>query len=169
MSHKTLPTTLKGCIEELKNSYGIPLMDSCALIQSVVGLTQIELFLNFDRSISSHEADLIAALATRRSEHEPLAYLLKEVLFFGCKIHVSPAVLIPRFETEFLVEKILQRFPENTQLNVLDLCTGSGCIGLALKKNRPHWNVHMTDICPQALEVAKKCKREFPCRKHISR
>lgn len=74
--------------------------------------------------------------------------------FYGAKIEVTPSVLIPRPETEILVEHVLTRLTK--EKTVLDLCTGSGCIAIALKKKRPDLFVAASDICKEALKVAKR-------------
>ncbi len=94
------------------------------------------------------------AILTRRIEGEPLDYILGESEFFGCKVKVNPSVLIPRMETEILVEEAVRRIGE-TEATVLDLCTGSGCVALAIAKStRAH--VTAADLSEAALGVAKE-------------
>jgi len=86
---------------------------------------------------------------------EPVAYLIGHTTFLNLQLKVNPNVLIPRQETEELVTWILKNFSNDTNLNVVDIGTGSGAIALALKSQRPTWKILATDISPSALEVAK--------------
>lgn len=85
----------------------------------------------------------------------PIQYLLGDVPFFNVQIKVNENVLIPRFETEYLVEKVLNRVEKEQQLKCLDLCTGSGCIAIAMAKNT-NFSCTGIDISKNALEVAKE-------------
>lgn len=86
---------------------------------------------------------------------EPVAYLVGHTTFLNLQLKVNPNVLIPRQETEELVTWILKNFSNDTNLNVVDIGTGSGAIALALKSQRPTWKILATDIGPSALEIAK--------------
>lgn len=99
-------------------------------------------------------ADL-ARKADRIFNDEPLAHVLGYADFYWCKIFVNKDVLIPRPETEELCDKILNEV-EVKNAKVLDMCTGSGCIAVALAKERPEWQVTAADISPEAIEIAKK-------------
>ena len=96
----------------------------------------------------------------------PIQYLIGYVDFYNCKINVNNNVLIPRFETEYLVEKSIKRLKNKTIKTGIDLCTGSGAIAIALKKNL-NIEIDACDISLNALEVAKKkcirkqCKHSF--------
>ena len=93
----------------------------------------------------------------RYKNGEPVQYIIGDVNFYGNTIKVNKNVLIPRFETEELVEKIIKKIKNkfNKKIDVLDLCTGSGCIAITIKKEI-NSNVTATDISSDALEVAKK-------------
>lgn len=91
----------------------------------------------------------------KRGDRTPLQHLLGSWEFMGLPFIVSPDVLIPRSETEWLVEYVLKNYADRP-IKVLDLCTGSGCIGIAVKKLLPHATVTMVDISALALDVAKK-------------
>jgi len=89
-------------------------------------------------------------------KEEPLQYILGEAHFYGFDFYVDKNVLIPRPETEELVYTVLQNFKNSTSLNVLDIGTGSGCIPISLKKNRPDWSLTGMDVSETALEVSQR-------------
>lgn len=97
----------------------------------------------------------VEAIAMRLHSGEPLQYILGAAPFYGMDLRVSPAVLIPRPETEELVEWILSEHDKHPR-RVLDMGTGSGCIALALAQNRPSWSVEAIDISNEALDLARK-------------
>lgn len=102
------------------------------------------------------DAETARSIAQRRANHEPLQYLLKRWEFYGLPIKVGEGVLAPRQDTEILVEKVLERIGEIPGMTVLDLCTGSGCIALALKRHNPELHVIGVDISETALGYAKQ-------------
>jgi release factor glutamine methyltransferase len=101
------------------------------------------------------------ALLTRRAQGEPLAYLVGRWEFWSLELAVGPAVLIPRPETELLVELALARIPPEAPWAVADLGTGSGAIALAVATERPACRVTATDLCPAALAVAQANARRL--------
>lgn len=120
--------------------------------------------LNVDRAwLISHENDALEAnihavfqaSLLRRLQGEPIAYILGYREFFGLELIVTPATLIPRPDTETLVETALAKIPETKHCSILDLGTGTGAIALAIAKHRPHANVVTVDSSLAALKVAK--------------
>ncbi|NOS82867.1 MAG: peptide chain release factor N(5)-glutamine methyltransferase [Nitrospira sp.] len=103
-------------------------------------------------------AELIAArgLIKRRAAREPLQYILGTQEFCGLDFYVNKAVLIPRPETELLVEYVARRIPAELQATIVDVCTGSGCIAVALARRRPLARVIATDLSKPSLEVARR-------------
>lgn len=101
-------------------------------------------------------AHTFAELIQRRQHGEPIAYLTGTRGFWTLELHVTPATLIPRPETEVLVEAALARLPEHTALRIADLGTGSGAIALALASERPHAHLTATDQSPHALQIARE-------------
>jgi release factor glutamine methyltransferase len=99
-------------------------------------------------------AERYAPLVVRRVSREPLAYITGTKEFWNLTFDVSPAVLIPRPETELLIEAALERLPAGSVVRIADVCTGSGCIAIALAHERTHARVVASDISPAALEVA---------------
>ncbi len=96
-------------------------------------------------------------------EGYPVQYIIGYVSFYGLKIKVNENTLIPRYETEYLIEKTINYIKKNNFINpkILDICTGTGCIGLTLKHKLPNSNITISDISTSALEVAKLNKEEL--------
>lgn len=126
------------------------------LLAHVLGVKRLDLYLSYDRPLSSQELSALNPLVKRRAKHEPLQYITGETDFHRVVIKVNPYVLIPRQETEQLVEFILENHPANQALKVVDIGTGSGCIPISIKKERPEWTVSAIDISEGALQVAKE-------------
>ncbi|MBS0619948.1 MAG: peptide chain release factor N(5)-glutamine methyltransferase [Verrucomicrobia bacterium] len=124
------------------------------LISHTLQVPRLDLYMQFDRPLAEPELEGIRTYLKRAAKGEPVAYILGEVPFYHCAIRVTPAVLIPRPETELLVDAAVKLAKEGAV--VWDLCTGSGCIGIALKKARPELNVTLSDISPEALAVARE-------------
>ena len=100
-------------------------------------------------------------LISRRSDGAPVAYLTGRAEFWSLPLSVSPAVLVPRPETELLVEQALQLKSADERCSVLDLGTGSGAIALGLASERPRWSITAVELSPEALKIAA-AKRPRP-------
>ena len=122
------------------------------LLCAVTGASRVQLVTQSERSLTAAEAERLETLIRRRLAGEPIAYLLGEKEFFGRVFEVSPAVLIPRPETELLIELALQHMPQGAR--VLDLGTGSGAIAVTLACERPDTTLVACDLSAAALEVA---------------
>jgi release factor glutamine methyltransferase len=109
-----------------------------------------------DKRLTESELLTFKEYVDRLAKNEPLQYILGEADFFGLKFKVSPAVLIPRPETEELVDLIIKENRLKNQLDILDIGCGSGCIPITLKKNIPHAKITTIDISEEAIEVAKR-------------
>lgn len=129
-----------------------PRLDAQLLLGSVVELDRVGLYLNYDRPLTQAELDEIRPLVKRRAQNEPLQYLLGKTEFWSLEFAVSPAVLIPRADTEILVEEALKKSAETGEL--LDIGCGSGAIALSFASEKLRWQVTGLDISPAALEVA---------------
>jgi release factor glutamine methyltransferase len=129
--------------------------DATLLLLHTLGLSRAELLANPDRPLTPDQQVTYEALILRRLIYEPIQYLTGEQEFYGVALHVTPAVLIPRPETEHLVEAVLAELDCGHPLCILDIGTGSGAIGLALAAHLPQAQVTATDISPAALEVAR--------------
>jgi release factor glutamine methyltransferase len=124
------------------------------IFAEALGLTRLDLYTRFDMPLDSGETARLRELVQRRGRREPLAYVLGSQDFHGLKLRVTPAVLVPRPETEELVDLVLAALPVGAQA-VLDVGTGSGAIALAVKHARPELVVQARDISPEALAVAQ--------------
>lgn len=132
------------------------------MIAHVLQKQRIQLYTQFDRPFSEEELSTLRAMIKRRAAREPLQYILGETEFFGLMLNVSPAALIPRPETELLVECVLNRLKRESindasilSTSILDIGTGTGCIALALAKNLPESAVYGIDVSEDALALAK--------------
>lgn len=132
-----------------------PENDSALLLCFLTGTRNpLSLRLDTDTLLEDSVLQAYEELAERRIRREPLQYITGEAPFFGRIFRVDPRVLIPRPETELLCEWALEFLPNHT-ISVLDLCCGSGCIGLTLAAERPAWNVTLSDLSPDALLVTR--------------
>lgn len=139
-------------VEEALRSSGIDPREARLLLARVTGFSEASVLASPARALpEEHEARFVEH-ACRRRKGEPVAYILGEKEFYGLRLAVNPAVLIPRPETELLVDLALQRHFSSA----LDLGTGSGAIALAVKRNRPHARVVAVDASAAALVVAKR-------------
>ena len=129
------------------------------LLAEVLGIKRLDLYMQFDRPLTKTELATLRPLVIRRANHEPLQYITGSTVFFNSEIKVTPDTLIPRPETEQLVEMILSEHFESGSLRVLDIGTGTGCIPIAIKKERPTWDVSALELSPEALLVAKENAR----------
>mgnify|MGYP001493654655 CR=1 FL=1 len=109
-----------------------------------------------DRLLPPDELLAVRGLIERRVGREPLQYLIGTQEFCGLEFAVNAAVLIPRPETELLVEYVAQRIPSEQQATIVDVCTGSGCIAVAIARLRPHARVIATDLSNPSLDVARQ-------------
>jgi release factor glutamine methyltransferase len=128
------------------------------LLANVLGMTRIQLYTNFERPLTPDERTQFRGFLKRRSLGEPIAYILQKQDFWGRSFETTPDVLIPRNDTELLIETVLEFSsslgPKAGRL--LDVGTGSGCIAISLALELPGWEVEAWDISPKALAVASR-------------
>jgi release factor glutamine methyltransferase len=132
-------------------------LDAELLAAHSLGLRRLDVYLQFDRPLREEELEPIRALLRRRSAGEPVAYLLGEREFYGRSFRVTPAVLIPRPDTEALIEAALRwaRARPTTALRIADVGTGSGCIAATMAAELPDAEVVASDLFDEALDVAR--------------
>jgi len=126
------------------------------LLSHVLNCKRLELYLSFDRPLQKSEIDSYRELLKRRSTFEPLQYIIGKVEFYGLEFEVNQSVLIPRPETELLVEAVIESVAKDENINILDIGSGSGNISIALAKNIPSCTVVGIDISEEAIETSTR-------------
>ena len=129
--------------------------DAELLLLHTLNITKASFLANPARELTPTQQQTYEAAITRRLRHEPIQYITGIQEFYGLPFRVTPAVLIPRPETELLVEAVLSRLPHNHPLSIADIGTGSGAIAIALAAHLPHTTITALDISPEALAVAQ--------------
>ena len=144
--------------EQFLRDHGVtsPRLDTELLIGDVLQLDRIALYMKFDLPLSQAELSKIRTFIKRRSQREPVAYILGKKEFYATSFFVQPGVLCPRPDTETLIEHALSHIPENEDFFIADVGSGTGCIGLTLALERPKLKVYATDVSPAALQCTKK-------------
>ena len=133
-----------------------PRINAELLLAHILKCKRLDLYLTFDRPLSEEEVTLYRSFLKRRGEYEPLQYIVGSVDFYGLPFFVNSSVLIPRQETEILVEEIIEQNKNNPSIKILDIGTGSGNIAVSLAKYLPGSKVIAVDISKDALELAGK-------------
>ncbi len=153
--------TLALNVAEALNTRVLAPVDARVLLQHVLGVDHAYLIAHAERTLLDDESARYLALAERRCAGEPVAYLIGWREFYGRRFQVDPAVLIPRPETELLVDLALQRIAPAGTARILDLGTGSGIVALTLALERPGVEVVATEISSMALATAHANARNF--------
>lgn len=134
-----------------------PRLDAELIVAHVLGIDRTRVIIESLRPLEGAELVQLRDLVKRRRSREPIAYLRGTREFYGLSFKVDPRVLIPRPDTEALVETALTRSANvSLSMRLLDLCTGSGCVAIAIARQRPTGKVTATDISPDALSVARE-------------
>lgn len=131
-------------------------MEAETLLAFVTGRNRGEIYMNFPLPISSAEFASFKEIIIKRAAHYPLQYIIGSQEFMSLEFHVTPDVLIPRQDTEILVEKVIELAARECCPKILDLCTGSGAVAVSLAKHFPRGEVFATDISEAALEIARE-------------
>ena len=143
-------------VAEILRIANIDPVDSRALLRAALGVSDTYLVAHPEQVLTDRQRDCYLDWVERRRAGEPVAYLTGEREFYSLAFMVTPAVLIPRPETELLVEAALERVPAHAPFRVLDLGTGSGCVAVAIAKHRPLAQVSATEMSRDALAVARE-------------
>jgi release factor glutamine methyltransferase len=159
----TIAETLRRAAQTLDRHSDSPRLDAELLLGKLLGQPRSGLIARSDEPVAAASERAYAGLIEARREGSPVAYLTGSREFWSLPLAVTPAVLVPRPETELLVELALQACGSTAQpeRSVLDLGTGSGAIALALASERPGWRITGVDISPPALEIAIRNGREL--------
>ena len=139
----------------LNNSIKSATIDSEILMCSVLKKSREHLIINILDKIEDDKINFFNELVERRKKNEPIAYILKKKDFWKSTFYVDKNVLIPRPDTEILIEEILSNYCKNQKLSILDIGTGSGCIIISILKDRPNFKGIAIDVCRNALKIAK--------------
>jgi release factor glutamine methyltransferase len=155
MTDASIPAISPGSsIDALLKNAPLDPLETRILLSHALGLTRVQLITRSEHVFTADETQRLSALFQRRIDGEPIAYIVGEREFFGLSFDVGPDVLIPRPETELLVELALQHLPQAGR--VLDMGTGSGAIAVAIAHARPDAKVMAVDVSEAALAVARR-------------
>jgi release factor glutamine methyltransferase len=158
MADWTIQKLLNWTTEYL-TSKGIdsPRLSAELLLSHVLGLKRIELYTQFEKIVTGQQLDLLHGLVKRASQKEPIPYIVGKTGFYSLELDITTDCMIPRPETELLVERAIEFLRSRTGKQfVCDLCTGSGCIAVAIARNYPDCRIIATDISDAALSVAAR-------------
>ncbi len=145
-----------------------PRLSAELLLSSVLGLKRIELYTQYNKPVAQEQLDRLRGLVKRAGRHEPVAYLIGRTEFYSLEFEVTPACLIPRPETELLVQRAIEFLRRRTgPQSVCDLCTGCGVVAVAIAKNVADARVVATDISEPALTVAARNVEKYQLRERI--
>lgn len=131
-------------------------LNSELMIADLLNCKRLDLYLTFERPLKDEEVDKLRQWISRRGKNEPLQYILGKADFYGLQFEVDSSVLIPRPETESLVDNIIARNKYHSKLDILDIGTGSGIIPIILAMNLPESNLTAIDVSSEAISLAKK-------------
>jgi len=146
-----------------------PRLSAELLLSHVLAMERIELYTRFDKPVAKEQLDRLHDLVKRAGQNEPICYLTGKTEFYSLQLEVSPACMIPRPETELVVERAIEFLRRSTGTQfVCDLCTGSGCIAVAIAKNFADAKIIATDISDAALNVAAKNIGKFQLKDRIT-
>jgi release factor glutamine methyltransferase len=154
-SGTTVGALIAAGVRALAGVSSSPLLDSQVLLAYATALPRSSILAFPEAPVHAPAAERFARMVARRARGEPIAYLVRVQEFFSLPLRVTPAVLIPRPETELLVEEALAQCTRAVRRTVLDLATGSGAIACALKRERPELEITASDVSAAALAVAR--------------
>lgn len=149
-------TLVSARIGDMLRAAEVDLLEARVLLRRVLQLTDAQIAAHPEQALTESQRQQYLALVERRRAGEPVAYLIGEREFYSIAIKVTPAVLIPRPETELLVDLLLKSAPQRRAFRVLDLATGSGCIAVAVARHCPQAQVTAADVSREALALARE-------------
>ena len=152
----TIKSTLTAAKQLLTPATNTPDLDAELLLAHVLQSPRASLYTWPEKELSPTQLQQYESYLTRRQNGEPIAYITGIKEFWSLELQVTTDTLIPRPETELLVETVLQHFTNQEKITLADLGTGSGAVALAIAHERPHWILHATDKSEQALAIAKQ-------------
>jgi release factor glutamine methyltransferase len=166
---KTIRSFLEVTTDFFKQK-GIPTprLDAEVLLGYVLGMSRIQLYVNYDQPLQESEVDRYREVVRKRAKRIPVAYIVGSKEFMSLDLFVGTGALIPRPDTEILVEAILGRFPKEQSFAMADIGTGSGAIAVAVAVNRPEAAVYGVDISSEALSWAAKNVARFSLEERIT-
>jgi len=132
-----------------------PRLNAELLLSEILNCKRLELYTNFEKPLKEEEIQKFREYLLRRTKGEPVQYITGKAYFYGFEFIVTPDVLIPRPETELLVEEVIDAFEKNESLKIADLCSGSGNIGITLAKFFPNSEVDCIDVSEKAIEIGR--------------
>lgn len=156
-----LDAAIVGASERLSDVSDSPRLDAEILLCRTIDMPRSYLFAHPEDELDELSASRFAALVERRAAGEPMAYIMGAKEFWSQELQVSPATLVPRPETELLVDLALREIPRKAQWRILDLGTGSGAIAIAIASERLLCDVTAVDISEEALAVARENARQL--------
>ncbi|WP_133140769.1 peptide chain release factor N(5)-glutamine methyltransferase [Legionella genomosp. 1] len=151
-----IKTALSNATEVLADLHDTARIDAEILLAYTLSKTRTYLYTHPEQPLNTEQYQRFQTLVKERQLGRPVAYLVKMREFWSLPLKVTESTLIPRPETELIVELCLHLIPEQRDIRIIDLGTGSGAIALALAKERPQWEVYASDISERALYVAKE-------------
>lgn len=134
----------------------------------IKGWDRVQLAIRANDPVSDFVRRKVSETTSRLLAHEPIQYIFGMAEFYGLQLHVSPAVLIPRPETAELVDLIVRQTDDRPDIRVLDICTGSGCIAVALARNLRFPLIEAIDLSPEALDIAARNASDLKVRVNFS-
>ncbi len=152
---------LNQAAQQLVPSSDSSRLDAELLLAYTLHKPRSYLYAHPEQNLSTEQIKNFSKLLKRRLTYEPIAYILGHKEFYSLDLQVNKNVLIPRPETELLVELVLAKFGSQAKINLADLGTGSGAIALTIANERPNWQIFATDKSAKALTVAKNNARQL--------